>query len=118
MPKIETLRKRRYEFMQLGRKHGMYNLRLFGRGRAAPCLSGSTLAYGDARRLEPHSGTFPDCEANHGRCATQHSFSALCNAAGLSLAAVGLLPPILAAAAQSIPGLGLANSARLIRQGR
>lgn len=41
----------------------------------------------------------------------------LYNAVGLSLAAFGLLPPILAAAAQSLPDLGiLANSARLLRQ--
>ncbi len=43
-------------------------------------------------------------------------FTAVYNAAGLTLAAVGLLPPILAAAAQSLPDLGiLANSARLLR---
>lgn len=41
----------------------------------------------------------------------------LYNAVGLTLAAFGLLPPILAAAAQSLPDLGiLANSARLLRQ--
>lgn len=45
-------------------------------------------------------------------------FTALYNLVGLTLAALGLLPPILAAAAQSLPDLGiLANSARLIRQG-
>ena len=39
------------------------------------------------------------------------------NVAGLSLAAFGFLPPVFAAAAQSIPDLGiLANSARLIKQ--
>ena len=39
------------------------------------------------------------------------------NVAGLSLAAFGLLPPVFAAAAQSIPDLGiLTNSARLIKQ--
>ena len=44
-------------------------------------------------------------------------FTALYNVVGLSLAAVGLLPPILAAAAQSLPDLGiLANSSRLLRQ--
>lgn len=44
-------------------------------------------------------------------------FTALYNAAGLTLAALGLLPPIFAAAAQSLPDLGImANSARLIRQ--
>ena len=37
--------------------------------------------------------------------------------AGLALAAFGFLPPVLAAAAQSLPDLGiLANSARLLRQ--
>ncbi len=44
-------------------------------------------------------------------------FTALYNLAGLSLAALGILPPILAAAAQSLPDLGiLANSSRLLRQ--
>jgi Cu+-exporting ATPase len=39
------------------------------------------------------------------------------NAIGLTLAAVGILPPVLAAAAQSLPDVGiLANSSRLIRQ--
>lgn len=46
-------------------------------------------------------------------------FTAVYNLAGLSLAAVGILPPILAAAAQSLPDLGiLANSSRLLRQRR
>lgn len=45
------------------------------------------------------------------------AFTALYNLAGLTLAAAGLLPPTLAAAAQSLPDLGiLANSARLLRQ--
>jgi Cu+-exporting ATPase len=45
------------------------------------------------------------------------AFTALYNVAGLSLAALGFLPPILAAAAQSLPDLGvLANSSRLLRQ--
>ena len=44
-------------------------------------------------------------------------FTAVYNVVGLTLAAFGFLPPILAAAAQSIPDLGiLANSARLLRQ--
>ncbi|MFN8467912.1 MAG: cation-translocating P-type ATPase [Caldilineaceae bacterium] len=44
-------------------------------------------------------------------------FTAVYNVVGLSLAAFGFLPPMLAAAAQSIPDLGiLANSARLLRQ--
>jgi len=46
-------------------------------------------------------------------------FTAVYNFFGLSLAAVGILPPILAAAAQSIPDLGiLANSSRLLRYQR
>lgn len=45
------------------------------------------------------------------------SFTILYNLVGLSLAALGILPPILAAAAQSLPDLGiLANSSRLLRQ--
>jgi len=45
------------------------------------------------------------------------AFTALYNVVGLSLAALGYLPPMLAAAAQSLPDLGiLANSARLLRQ--
>jgi Cd2+/Zn2+-exporting ATPase/Cu+-exporting ATPase len=44
-------------------------------------------------------------------------FTALYNIVGLALAALGILPPVLAAAAQSLPDLGiLANSARLLRQ--
>lgn len=44
-------------------------------------------------------------------------FTAVYNLVGLGLAASGFLPPILAAAAQSLPDLGiLANSTRLLRQ--
>ncbi len=44
-------------------------------------------------------------------------FTAVYNFVGLSLAALGFLPPIFAAAAQSLPDLGiLANSSRLLRQ--
>ena len=44
-------------------------------------------------------------------------FTAVYNVVGISLAAFGILPPILAAAAQSLPDLGImANSARLLRQ--
>ncbi len=44
-------------------------------------------------------------------------FTIAYNVIGLTLAALGILPPILAAAAQSLPDLGiLANSSRLIRQ--
>ena len=45
------------------------------------------------------------------------AFTAVYNLIGLTLAATGILPPVLAAAAQSLPDLGLlANSARLLRQ--
>ena len=45
------------------------------------------------------------------------AFTALYNVAGLTLAALGFLPPIFAAAAQSLPDLGiLGNAARLLRQ--
>jgi Cu+-exporting ATPase len=44
------------------------------------------------------------------------AFTVLYNVLGLSLAALGFLPPIFAAAAQSLPDLGiLANSSRLLR---
>lgn len=43
-------------------------------------------------------------------------FTAIYNLIGLTLAALGLLPPVLAAAAQSIPDIGIVgNSARLLR---
>lgn len=46
------------------------------------------------------------------------AFTVVYNLLGLSLAALGILPPIVAAAAQSLPDLGiLANSARLLRAG-
>jgi len=45
------------------------------------------------------------------------AFTAVYNVVGLTLAALGILPPALAAAAQSLPDVGiLANSARLLRQ--
>jgi len=44
-------------------------------------------------------------------------FTGLYNVVGLTLAAFGFLPPVLAAAAQSLPDIGImGNSARLIRQ--
>jgi Cd2+/Zn2+-exporting ATPase/Cu+-exporting ATPase len=44
-------------------------------------------------------------------------FTGVYNVVGLSLAAFRILPPMLAAAAQSLPDLGfLGNSARLFRQ--
>lgn len=46
-------------------------------------------------------------------------FTAIYNVVGIALAALGFLPPIFAAAAQSLPDLGiLGNSARLLRQRR
>ena len=48
---------------------------------------------------------------------TNIGFTAVYNLAGLSLAAFGILPPIFAAAAQSLLDLGiLATSSRLLRQ--
>ena len=45
------------------------------------------------------------------------AFTAIYNLLGLTLAALGFLPPMLAAAAQSLPDLGiLANSSRLLKQ--
>jgi Cd2+/Zn2+-exporting ATPase/Cu+-exporting ATPase len=45
------------------------------------------------------------------------AFTVVYNVVGLALAAFGILPPVLAAAAQSLPDIGiLANSARLIQQ--
>lgn len=45
------------------------------------------------------------------------AFTGLYNLAGISLAAMGILPPVLAAAAQSLPDLGILwNSSRLLRQ--
>jgi Cd2+/Zn2+-exporting ATPase/Cu+-exporting ATPase len=44
-------------------------------------------------------------------------FTIVYNVLALSLAAFGILPPALAAAAQSLPDLGiLGNSSRLLRQ--
>jgi Cd2+/Zn2+-exporting ATPase/Cu+-exporting ATPase len=48
---------------------------------------------------------------------TNLMFTTLYNLVGLSLAAMGILPPVLAAAAQSLPDIGImGNSARLLRQ--
>lgn len=45
------------------------------------------------------------------------AFTTLYNLIGLSLAAFGILPPVLAAAAQSLPDIGImGNSARLLKQ--
>jgi Cd2+/Zn2+-exporting ATPase/Cu+-exporting ATPase len=44
-------------------------------------------------------------------------FTTLYNLLGLSLAAIGILPPVIAAAAQSLPDIGImGNSARLLKQ--
>lgn len=46
-------------------------------------------------------------------------FTAFYNVIGLTLAAFGILPPVLAAAAQSLPDIGiLTNSARLLQPGK
>ena len=48
---------------------------------------------------------------------TNLAFTTVYNLVGLSLAALGVLPPVLAAAAQSLPDIGImGNSARLLRQ--
>jgi Cd2+/Zn2+-exporting ATPase/Cu+-exporting ATPase len=45
------------------------------------------------------------------------AFTTIYNLLGLSLAAFGILPPVLAAAAQSLPDIGImGNSARLLKQ--
>lgn len=45
------------------------------------------------------------------------AFTTVYNLVGLSLAAIGVLPPVLAAAAQSLPDIGImGNSARLLKQ--
>ena len=45
------------------------------------------------------------------------AFTTVYNVVGLSLAAFGILPPVLAAAAQSLPDIGImGNSARLLKQ--
>ena len=45
------------------------------------------------------------------------AFTTLYNIVGLTLAAFGILPPVLAAAAQSLPDIGImGNSARLLKQ--
>ena len=44
------------------------------------------------------------------------AFTTIYNLIGLSLAALGILPPLLAAAAQSLPDIGImGNSARLLK---
>jgi P-type Cu+ transporter len=48
---------------------------------------------------------------------TNLAFTTVYNIVGLSLAAIGVLPPVLAAAAQSLPDIGImGNSARLLKQ--
>jgi Cd2+/Zn2+-exporting ATPase/Cu+-exporting ATPase len=48
---------------------------------------------------------------------TNLAFTTVYNVVGLSLAAVGFLPPVIAAAAQSLPDIGImGNSARLLKQ--
>jgi P-type Cu+ transporter len=65
--------------------------------------------------LVPHA--FRTARRTMGVVKGNFAFTAAYNVVGLTLAAVGILPPILAAAAQSIPDLGiLGNSARLLRR--
>lgn len=46
-------------------------------------------------------------------------FTTVYNLLGLSLASMGILPPVLAAAAQSLPDIGImGNSARLLKQNK
>jgi P-type Cu+ transporter len=48
---------------------------------------------------------------------TNLAFTTVYNVVGLSLAALGILPPVMAAAAQSLPDIGImGNSARLLKQ--
>ena len=48
---------------------------------------------------------------------TNLAFTTVYNVVGLSLAALGILPPVIAAAAQSLPDIGImGNSARLLKQ--
>ncbi|MAS35494.1 MAG: ATPase P [Anaerolineaceae bacterium] len=50
---------------------------------------------------------------------TNIGFTAVYNLLGLTLASLGIIPPVLAAAAQSLPDIGiLMNSSRLLRMGR
>lgn len=72
------------------------------------------LLMGDDWNLVPE--TFRLARRTMGIVKMNLGFTALYNIVGLSLAALGILPPIFAAAAQSLPDLGImANSARLLR---
>jgi P-type Cu+ transporter len=71
---------------------------------------------GDDWRLVPH--LFQMARRTMGVVRLNLGFTAVYNLAGLSLAALGILPLVLAAAAQSLPDLGImANSSRLLRWG-
>jgi P-type Cu+ transporter len=72
---------------------------------------------GDDWRLVPH--LFRLAKRTMGVVRLNLGFTAVYNLVGLSLAALGILPLVLAAAAQSLPDLGImANSSRLLRTGR
>ena len=72
---------------------------------------------GDDWRLVPH--LFRVAKRTMGVVRLNLGFTAVYNLVGLSLAALGILPLVLAAAAQSLPDLGImANSSRLLRRGR
>jgi P-type Cu+ transporter len=69
---------------------------------------------GDDWRLVPH--LFQMARRTMGVVRLNLGFTAVYNLVGLSLAALGILPLVLAAAAQSLPDLGImANSSRLLR---
>jgi P-type Cu+ transporter len=71
---------------------------------------------GDDWRLVPH--LFQMARRTMGVVRLNLGFTAVYNLVGLSLAALGILPLVLAAAAQSLPDLGImANSSRLLRWG-
>ncbi len=72
---------------------------------------------GDDWRLVPH--LFRVAKRTMGVVRLNIALAALYNLVGLSLAALGILPLVLAAAAQSLPDLGImANSSRLLRTGK
>jgi P-type Cu+ transporter len=71
----------------------------------------------DDWRLVPH--LFHVARRTMGVVRLNIAFTAAYNLVGLSLAALGILPLVLAAAAQSLPDLGImANSSRLLRTGK
>jgi P-type Cu+ transporter len=79
------------------------------------------LEVADVALMRDEWGLVPDAFATARRTMRvvrgNFGFTGLYNVVGLTLAALGILPPMLAAAAQSIPDIGiLGNSARLFRR--